>query len=376
MRKWQLENWLALALPLSLLVSWVKIPLVGIPIYLPEVIAVGYAVLVLHKAGWRSFVAVWRGFDPAIKFSLILLAIGLIGSLIVTPERIHALGALKTWFIVPSFFVWALLVRQLRDHSFLTAGLIGFAVLEALIGIGGYFVQDLPRLQGTFISPNFYAAAVAPITVLTTCLAFRRRWLWVVAVLLIISLLLSQSLGGFLGLAVGFGLLIWLKATPRQRLALAGLIIVLLGVGLFIAKDRFSGSADSSLTARLQIWRTATYITTLYPISGGGLRSFGHHYIQNMPTIIDDPVEWLVPEPHNLILAFWIDTGLFGLLGAFGLVLTLLRRNLATPAAAAMLVILGHGLVDTPFFETTTAFLFWMYLGILSRPSQSDAQLP
>ena len=375
MRKWGIESWLAFLLPLSLLISWVKIPIASIPVYSPEIVAVGYAAFVFYRAGWRAYLTAWKELDPAVKFSLTLLAIGLVGGVVFAPDRSDALGAVKTWFVAPGLFLWALLARQLRDRWALVAGVIGFAVLEAMIGTATYLAQDLPRLQGTFISPNFYAAAVAPIAVLTASLALRRRWLWVVVGLLVASLLLSQSLGGFLGMAVGFGLLTWLKASPRQRWVLSGVIVILLGTGLFIAKDRFSGPADSSLTARLQIWRTAAYVATLYPVSGGGLRSFGYHYQQNMPILFDDPVEWLVPEPHNLVLAFWIDTGLFGLLGAFGLVLTLLRRNWGQPAALAIAVIIGHGLVDTPFFETTLAFLFWIYIGLLSRPASDDANV-
>ena len=82
--------------------------------------------------------------------------------------------------------------------------------------------------------------------------------------------------------------------------------------------------------------------------------------------------------PHNLYLTIVSESGiiaLFGFLWFVGLWLwrgakqyTITRDPILLGALCAMLVILVHGLVDTPYFKNDLSVLFWMIvvIGILS----------
>lgn len=84
------------------------------------------------------------------------------------------------------------------------------------------------------------------------------------------------------------------------------------------------------------------------------------------------PLEWNVPQPHNLYLAFWLQTGLFGFAAFLGLVAVFFRRTsmgvrtedpfrrvLAHSLVCAMIAVLAHGLVDTPYWKNDLGFLWW-----------------
>jgi len=79
--------------------------------------------------------------------------------------------------------------------------------------------------------------------------------------------------------------------------------------------------------------------------------------------------------PHNIILNFWLEIGLLGLV-AFGMIFAkffkqtkvkLLQQKswLTLGIAAAMITILVHGLIDVPYFKNDLAILFWIIIGLL-----------
>jgi len=83
--------------------------------------------------------------------------------------------------------------------------------------------------------------------------------------------------------------------------------------------------------------------------------------------------------PHNIVLNFWVELGLLGLLSFFGLIvqffyfaLTLLKSRkgkeekiIILGLLFAVLEILIHGLVDVPYFKNDLSFLFWVFFGIM-----------
>ena len=102
-----------------------------------------------------------------------------------------------------------------------------------------------------------------------------------------------------------------------------------------------------------------------------------------------------MPQPHNLYLAVWLEAGLIGLLGFFLLIAAWFRNlvSLRHPddgnerikkTSALLMGLLGLylalGLVDTPFFKTDLAFIFWLILafgiGLSRQDRRSDAAMP
>ncbi|MEK7124040.1 MAG: hypothetical protein AAB851_04070, partial [Patescibacteria group bacterium] len=91
-------------------------------------------------------------------------------------------------------------------------------------------------------------------------------------------------------------------------------------------------------------------------------------------------LEWAVPQPHNLFLAFWLQTGIAGFCGLILIIFSFFKEKTAALKqnggglfhhqnynfwlAAAMSVILIHGLIDTPYFKNDLSALFWLILAL------------
>ncbi|MFH0951082.1 MAG: hypothetical protein V1765_01245, partial [bacterium] len=82
--------------------------------------------------------------------------------------------------------------------------------------------------------------------------------------------------------------------------------------------------------------------------------------------------------PHNILLNFWTELGLLGMLLFVWLivkylVLTLRQliakqndsRYLTLGLLGAMITIIIHGLVDVPYFKNDLAIIFWLLLVLL-----------
>ncbi|MDQ1283826.1 MAG: hypothetical protein QG620_174 [Patescibacteria group bacterium] len=131
----------------------------------------------------------------------------------------------------------------------------------------------------------------------------------------------------------------------------------------------------SSLSSRVMIWKSAGKILEDNWILGIGPGNFQDKYLEyqkHFPPYL----EWAVPHPHNLFLAFWLAGGILGLVGFLWLVGLFFKDvfamiNVETPrrgvsmdalyiSLAIMLYILLHGLVDTTYFKNDLAVVFWM----------------
>lgn len=127
------------------------------------------------------------------------------------------------------------------------------------------------------------------------------------------------------------------------------------------------------------IWEVAARISRENLPWGIGLGRFQEVYLSYQP-LFPPYLEWAVPEPHNILLALYLSTGLLGLVGFLFLTLTVVRRLLQDPRArsgvtgsaisparlflALFLWFFLVGLVDTPYFQNQPSFLFWGLVGL------------
>jgi O-antigen ligase len=116
-----------------------------------------------------------------------------------------------------------------------------------------------------------------------------------------------------------------------------------------------------------------------HPLFGVGLDNFLYQYPRYML-----PEAWQEPDlshPHNLVLHWWVNLGVFGV-GvliwfeiAFWRSSLHLYRRLKDPdlhlltlgLMASMVDFLAHGLVDQSYFLVDLAFIFCLTLGIIRR---------
>jgi O-antigen ligase len=80
-------------------------------------------------------------------------------------------------------------------------------------------------------------------------------------------------------------------------------------------------------------------------------------------------LEWAVPHPHSVYLAFWVETGLVGLIGFLWLVISWFKKILQAENDGMKVVLFGimayfllHGLVDTTYFKNDLAAVFWLVI--------------
>ena len=239
-------------------------------------------------------------------------------------------------------------MSQLKANAYrvFLRGIIGSGVVVAIISIVQVVVMgfnnsfrptalyalglDSAVAQGGF--SNYIAMYLVPIFVLTLSrknLPVELRY--TIGTILFTGIIITQSYAGIFALAGVFTIWGITRLVLRRKyngktfkpfvkpsmVALGILGILLFGIWQ-INTPKFKTLLDmdnrNSITARVQIWDTATTMIAKSPILGIGLADFQRVYTETIPKKYFPPYEWLVPEPHNLYFAFWLHLGIGGII--------------------------------------------------------------
>lgn len=385
-----------LLLPLAHL----KAMVFGLPLYsveMPVVIA-----SIAYMYGWKR-----KMFSPLdtldfrnpFVIGITLFFAGALLSFVANPFSLTGLGMLKTWFAFPLLALWLWLETKPDNRDLKRALLLWFgtSVFVACASLIFFFQGTLTydgRLTAWYASPNYLAFFLAPGILLAsyflpssslTKRKFLKSLLWLSIFTLIFALFLTRSYEVWVSVFVALSLFLLLDKTglPSWRKKIAALLLLTGVFSVFIFFE--SGSEKwqslmalqerSSLASRVMIWEAAAYIIADHPTFGIGIGRFQGTYLAYQK-YFPPYLEWAVPQPHNLYLALWLETGFLGLSGFGFLVIIWLRKmaDFLRSAAAAdvkktsallsslLLFFLILGLVDTPFFKTDLAFIFWFIL--------------
>lgn len=179
------------------------------------------------------------------------------------------------------------------------------------------------RIYGNFIDPNVYASH------LLFCLPFALYFLHKTGlrlenspkagsivlvsagvILFVLALLWSGSRGAAIGAAAGICAVLWsIPAVRNWRwrwcLPIAGILALACVGGLFFAMKSRDGMASAS--ARLIYYKTALEIFLRHPFAGAGLGEFFPWYLRLKPIEAE-----ITRDPHNILLSFMAQTGIFG----------------------------------------------------------------
>lgn len=261
------------------------------------------------------------------------------------------------------------------------------------------------------INPNVLAGGLLLPIPLLTALALRfdlarYRWLPLLllapVLLMLGTLFLAQSRGGYLAIALSLLLVLTLRWPWAGLIFLiggiaAGSVLSVEGVVLLIEAIGSDGSV-TSISGRWQIWTRALQAIHDFPLFGIGIDSFEKVIPALYPYV---ELHGRIPHAHNLLLQVGVDLGLPGLLlycwlwgGAIWILLTVLRQGgelpaavetktmrrrgqrrhhrrqsalrlaLATGALGATFAMFVHGLVDAVTWGTKLAFLSWLLLAL------------
>lgn len=311
--------------------------------------------------------------------------------------------------LVETQFLLAALVVILAGIQ-LGSWLFGWGFATPTIGwlsvLGGdiAFPPVSPRLFVPLGVSTWLAAYTAPLVMVAFAwgLSARQRSariaLWLLAALLAIIMLLTNSRGGWISLGAGAGIfcLLQIARNPRlqqiiRRYAVPvgiGILALVAAAGLaFIAISSDPGHASGDVL-RFDLWRGAVEIAGDHPLLGVGPGEFGRAYrLYRDPTYVDNRLG----TAHNFYLNTLVETGIVGALVALALGVVLLRawwrlwRSAETPARrlhleGALAALVGLGAHS--FFDTfTIAPLALLVLGlaaycVTATRARSDPPLP
>lgn len=370
----------------------IKISFFGLPTNVLEILAIISVFLLFLQQGRLLFFE-WKKYLYPFRFSFIFLFSGLLLSFLANKFSLGSLGIIKGWFIVPFVFSLSLTTLFKKEVSIKTAlEWLYFSIgAVALIALGYKFFGILTydgRLTSFYLSPNHLAMYLAPGFFIGTYLlknSAGKKYLLLISVFLLFitgAFYFTYSYGSWMAVFLTFVLLFFVQkdiAFKKNILILSGLILF----SFFILqinspKLSFLSNPRSSLSSRIMIWKSGLKIIRDNLFLGIGPGNFQDKYLEYQK-FFPPYLEWAVPQPHNIYLAFWMQAGFLGLFGFLILCFQWIYFQLKQKNTPFLSVFLGifiyillHGLVDTPYWKNDLAFVFWIIFFLALQRRKTD----
>jgi len=377
----------------------------GLPTNVFELVS-SLAIVVYAGVEWKRIRtepwAFFRRFPLLIMFSLMaVIGVG------ISEDLISSLGRLKSYILLP--FLLSMVVLHLAKMNSYRIPLTFICASGAAIGVWAMGEVAWGFLDGDLVRPtaiydwnvssnvsrggfaNFIGLFLTPLWPVaiglwhTAQTRIHRLSMLVLGLAITGGIFASQSYSAiaimFLSASLYLGFLVRAGLWSLRRSLQVGsvfLIGVLLFAGSQLSTSKFEQLTDmserNSITSRIQIWHTSLVILRENPILGIGLADFQRVYEDTIPTLHFPPHEWLVPEPHNVYLATWLHTGVFGFLAFLGMgvhgVRALRQRYvhrdwLWVGLGIGFLTMYAHGLFDTTVWKNDLAVIFFVWYMLL-----------
>lgn len=372
----------------------VKLSVFGLPSNLEETLILLLIIYRIPSLSWNRVMSIYSR-SRGIFFSLVLVLAGISISTLFGNNLLRELGILKSWFIVPIFFAFiisdfAISLERAEREKF-SKNIIkalyfsAFTVAAAsliLVALNKGITYDF-RLRGFYNSPNFLGMYLASALIIGSYFLIwsktRTGRLFYLASLALILLVfyLTHSYGNWLAVLISILIGAAIRFNKKTLLILLGAVFVVFSFFVFQAdnsklSDLVSADERSSLASRIMVWKSAGKILEDNWVFGIGPGNFGEKYLEyqkHFPPYL----EWAVPQPHNLYLAFWLQTGILGLIGFLSLLYFWLKKAIkkalgGNPEALAvvsiMLYILLYGFIDTYYWKNDLAIVFWLVVAL------------
>jgi len=365
----------------------VRFSILGIPTTVLEVLIYVLFILWLIKGFKFGEIKKLLFTHYPLFIAILLILIGVSTATFYSWNLGTSLGIWKAWFIDPILFfiVFISTIKKPEQIARVFYCLICSGLMVSIISLI-YLIQGKldgqGRLQGFYNSPNYLAMYLAPVLIIGLGMLFLekdyllRRPLFIINLFLIIVLFFTKSFGAWLGIigALILGTIIYLSKRKNKKIIWGVICLGLLIILIFGLLKINSIPGRLSLSSRLIIWQRAWESFITHPIIGIGPGTFSD-YFPSYPL-------WGVPQPHNLYLAFLLQTGIFGFIGLIWLLIWFFRRgfksviggkglvigtwDLGLILMSVMVYILIHGLVDTTYWKNDLSIFFWLVIGIMT----------
>jgi hypothetical protein len=355
--------------------------------------AVLITVIAFIVESWRAHAMLsWR--TPFTIPALIFVVAGTI-SIFAAPNRTAALGLYRAYIIEPIAFAFVLMhaVTTARRAWVVLAGLgvagiwVGapnaVVVLDAL-RTHTYDVTQTPPVV-IYTTANALALFLGPLIAVAASLLLHERDRNVrvaSAVFLVVAvpaMLLSFSRGGYLGVAA---MAVGLALSHRRRLLLLGTGAVAAAVVVALPPifhrislefQNVNGTTLFGRAGRIELWKDTLLMLREHIVFGAGLSGFADRIAPFWnPT---HPERFI--DPHNILLNFWVETGLLGVFAFTWIMVSGFRvtwrgwhraegswRPIELGVFLALVAVVVHGLVDVPYFKNDLSLEFWTLVGV------------
>jgi O-antigen ligase len=370
----------------------IKVLIFGIPTNILELLALFAIALNIIR-----FKKILLNKLPTLPKSLLLGYFLIVSGLFISTyynnsRYLASLSIIKSWFLIPMFFAFtmhaslstSMQVERIFKRIYYSTATVGtISIFYKLFSITTYD----NRLSSIFLSPNYLSMFLS--SGIFFCLYFvlkefsiRKYSLNFFINLFLLSIIIAPlyytySYGAWIAVMTSLFLTIFLFAKNKKLLFIGAFALFAIISLLFFSqvktdkfKDMMQQSSRSSFTSRQTIWHVAESLILKNPIDGIGPGNFQESYLamqKNYPPYL----EWAVPQPHNIFLAFWLQSGIFGFIGFLLLLFSIFnslikiiadKKNaaLAAPLFGFFTYTILHGLIDTTYWKNDLAFLFWI----------------
>jgi len=347
---------------------------------------------------------------PRIWLPLALFMVGTLVSLAFSGEPAAGLPQVRKFYVFLELLVVFSLLRNMRMVRWLFLSWAGIAAIAAIrggvqfgakvneahrLGLNFYEYYVGQRITGFTSHWNTYSAEeMFALIMLSAYLLFasdigKRLWVWLAcAAMIALAILLGETRGIWIAVAVGACYLVW---AWRPKLVLLVPVVIL--IGYFASpealKDRFTSifkpkGVDSN-QFRVVTWRTGIEMIKRHPVLGLGPEGVKLHFDEYVPEDIPRPLPsgWY-GHLHNIYLHYAAERGIPTMLILMWLLLQVLfdfwrglrnlppgrsdRRFLLHGAIAAVLATMAEGVVELNLgdSEVLTMFLVVVACGYLA----------
>ena len=344
--------------------------------------------------GWLAWLIMcWRekrwlghatGLDRALGLFLAACALATVFS----PQPLASLIGMKKFYLASGLYLTAYSCRSLADIRKLLAVFLFFAALSGAYGLAMHLLGTQSRVTGTQTMALTAGGIFMMAGLVSSVLAFWgsafTRWLTVPgSVLLLISLLFTQSASSLISFVAGLGTA--LAFSRRWRLLAASAVALAAVAAIFLGMPSGKDSTveiqkTNTWELRKTIWSTGLRVIAERPVTGHGLVDLGGAYRRNRaPWDLErDPWNaWNYGHLHNNFLQMAAISGMLGLAAFIFLLYRITRtalraaRNPGLEAgsiglalAAAVIGFIVNGLAEWNFGDSEVVTILWFMAGL------------
>jgi len=262
--------------------------------------------------------------------------------------------------------------------QYLTGIPMGFIGNPGVHNFTGANNEVYGRIASTMQHPNLLAAALLPAVFINLALWLNKEKKQVgitichliSIIVLALAIVLTYSRAAWLGLIIGFAGVLIVSAWKNKKVLLgavaAGLILLLLFHGQISERLKGTTGKDVNVVSRLEAWKSALTMFKDYPLTGIGL----NNYYVTYEKYKTPAAPFMMEDAHNTFLNTAAESGLFGLVALFWLLLVFFKKFFSKGKEVKILVfglltLLIAGCFENLWFDPRVIAAFWILLALI-----------